>query len=159
MIRLKFFFSTVFISLFFVLPACNEPGTLLDQSTEISNHNWFYSNKIKTEVKITDTSVPYNLYFNLRHSADYRYSNIFVLVHETSPDHQTKTIRYEFKLANPDGEWLGNGSGNLYNYRLALKTNYRFPVKGTYVFTIEQNMRDNPLKEVADVGLRVEKAK
>lgn len=159
MIRVKLFLGTVFIGLFFVLTACNEPGTLIDQSTEIINHNWFYSNKIKTEVKITDTSVPYNLYFNLRHSADYRYSNIFVLVHETSPDHQTKTIRYEFKLANPDGEWLGNGSGNLYNYRLALKTNYRFPVKGTYSFTIEQNMRDNPLKEVSDAGLRVERAK
>jgi gliding motility-associated lipoprotein GldH len=159
MIRLKLLFTTVFIGVFWAISACNEPGTLLDQSTAISNHNWFYNNKTKTEVKITDTSVPYNLYFNLRHSADYRYSNIFILVHENSPDHHTKTIRYEFKLANPDGEWLGNGSGNLYNYRLALKTNYRFPAPGTYSFIIEQNMRDNPLRKISDVGLRVEKAK
>jgi gliding motility-associated lipoprotein GldH len=159
MIRIKLLLSTVFIGLFFILPACNEPGTLLDQSTEIVNHTWFYSNKIKTEVKITDNTVPYNIYFNLRHSANYRYSNIFVLVHQTNPAHQTKTIRYEFKLANPDGEWIGNGSGNLYSYRLPLLTNYRFPAAGIYSFTIEQNMRDNPLREVADVGLRVEKAK
>ena len=159
MIRVKLFFSTVFIGLFFILPACNEPGTITDQNTEIENHNWSYANKIKAEVKIEDIVVPYNIYFNLRHSANYRYSNIFILLHQTSPDHQTKTIRYEFKLANPDGEWLGNGSGNLYSYRLPLQTNYRFPAKGTYSFTIEQNMRDNPLKEVADVGLRVEKAR
>jgi gliding motility-associated lipoprotein GldH len=159
MIRVKLLLATVFIGLFFILPACNEPGTLLDQSNEIVNHTWFYSNKIKTEVKITDNLVPYNIYFNLRHSANYRYSNIFVLVHQTNPAHQTKTIRYEFKLANPDGEWIGNGSGNLYNYRLPLLTNYRFPASGTYSFTIEQNMRDNPLREISDVGLRVEKAK
>lgn len=159
MTRVKLLLATVFISLFFILPACNEPGTIIDQNTELENHNWSYINKIKTDVKIEDTSVPYNIYFNLRHSAEYKYSNIFILLHQTSPNHQTKTIRYEFKLANPDGEWLGSGSGNLYSYRLALKTNYRFPIKGTYVFTIEQNMRDNPLKEVSDAGLRVERVK
>lgn len=159
MIRVKLFLTTLFISLFFIFLACNEPGTLIDQNTAISNHNWSYPTKIKTDVKIDDTSVPYNIYFNLRHSADYRYSNIFVLVHQINPDHKTHTTRFEFKLANPDGEWLGNGSGNLYSYRLLLHQNYYFPAKGTYSFTIEQNMRDNPLKEVADVGLRVEKAK
>lgn len=158
MIRVKLFLSALFISFFFILPACNEPGTLIDQNTDISNQNWTYFNKIKTDVKVDDTAVPYNIYFNLRHSSVYKYSNIFVLVHQTSPDHQTKTLRYEFKLANPDGEWLGNGSGNLYSYRLPLYTNYRFPAKGTYSFTFEQNMRDNPLREVADVGLRVERA-
>ncbi|MEX8549286.1 MAG: gliding motility lipoprotein GldH [Mucilaginibacter sp.] len=159
MIRLKYFLNTVFIGVFLVFSACNEPGTLIDQNTEISNHNWSYTDKIKTDVKITDNTQPYNIYFNFRHSADYRYSNIFVLVHQTNPNHQTKTTRYEFKLANPDGEWLGNGSGNLYSYRLPLQTNYRFPAPGTYSFTLEQNMRDNPLKEVSDVGLRVERAR
>lgn len=159
MIRLKLFLAALFIGIISTFPACNEPGTLIDQSTAINDHNWSYINKIKTDVKIKDTSVSYNIYFNLRHSANYKYSNIFVLVHQTTPDHQPKTIRYEFKLANPDGEWLGNGSGNLYSYRLALQTNYRFSTPGTYSFTIEQNMRDNPLREVSDVGLRVERAK
>jgi gliding motility-associated lipoprotein GldH len=159
MTRLKLFLAALFVGIILIFPACNEPGTLIDQNTEISNQNWYYLNRIKTDVKITDHTQPYNIYLNLRHSADYRYSNIFVLVHQTNPNHQTKTIRYEFKLANPDGEWLGNGSGNLYSYRLPLQTNFRFPTPGTYSFTVEQNMRDNPLKEVADVGLRVEKAK
>lgn len=159
MIRVKCFLTTVFTGIILVFLACNEPGTLIDQNTEIENHNWSYSNKLKTEVKITDQNIAYNIYFNFRHSADYRYSNIFILVHETNPAHQTKTTRFEFKLANPDGEWLGNGSGNLYSYRLPLQTNFRFPTSGTYTFTLEQNMRDNPLREVADVGLRVEKVK
>jgi len=159
MMWVKLFLAALFIGTISIFPACHEPGTLVDHNTEIENHNWPYSDKIKTEFKITDNSLPYNLYFNLRHTADYKYSNIFILVYETNPNHQTKATRYEFKLAQPDGGWLGNGSGNLYSYRLPLQTNYRFPSPGTYTFTLEQNMRDNPLTEVADVGLRVEKAK
>lgn len=159
MIRGKLLLAAIFIGLISTFPACTEPGTLVDQRTEISNQNWSYSNKIKTDVKVEDTSVLYNVYFILRHGAEYKYSNIFILMHQTTPDHHTKTIRYEFKLANPDGEWLGNGSGNLYSYVLPLYTNFRFPTKGNYTFTLEQNMRDNPLRGVSDVGLRVERAK
>jgi gliding motility-associated lipoprotein GldH len=53
---------------------------------------------------------------------------------------------------------LGSGSGNLYSYQIIFKTGQRFPAKGTYHFELEQNMRDNPLHEVSDMGIRVEKA-
>ena len=66
-------------------------------------------------------------------------------------------IRYEFTLANKDGDWLRKGSGNLYSYQMPFKTNYKFPAKGIYRFEIEQNIRDNPLHEISDVGIRVEK--
>jgi gliding motility-associated lipoprotein GldH len=45
----------------------------------------------------------------------------------------------------------------LYSYQVPFLIDYKFPVKGTYTFVIEQNMRDNPLREVNDVGIRVEK--
>jgi gliding motility-associated lipoprotein GldH len=60
-------------------------------------------------------------------------------------------------LANLEGEWQGTGSGNLRSHQLVLFKNYHFSQAGTYVFELEQNMRDNPLKEVSDIGLRVEK--
>jgi gliding motility-associated lipoprotein GldH len=137
---------------------CTDPNAILDQNTEIANHNWSYVNRVKYDVKIDDISVPYNLYFNIRVSGSYKYSNIFALLFQTSPGKKTHTTRYEFKLADKDGEWLGSGSGNLYSYQLPLRTQYKFPAKGTYHFEIEQNMRDNPLHEVIDAGLRVEKA-
>jgi gliding motility-associated lipoprotein GldH len=95
---------------------------------------------------------------NLRHTGDYKYSNIFILVHEISPEGKTITERKEVKLALPDGEWLGKGSGNLYSYQVLVKSKYRFAKKGNYVFQLEQNMRDNPLREVSDVGIRIELA-
>jgi gliding motility-associated lipoprotein GldH len=149
------------LSFFFVALAangCTDPNAIMDKNTEIENHNWSYANLVKYDVKIDDEKIPYTLYLNLRVTADYRYSNIFVLIHQTGPDGKSTITRYEFKLANTDGEWLGTGSGNLYSYQMPYISGIIFPKPGTYHFEIEQNMRDNPLHEVSDVGLRVEKA-
>ncbi|MES2279385.1 MAG: gliding motility lipoprotein GldH [Bacteroidota bacterium] len=138
---------------------CSDPKAVFDQNTAIVNHNWGYVNNIKYQVKIDDNSVPYNLYFNLRVTGDYKYANLFVLLHTSGPNQKADVMRYELHLANKTGEWLGSGSGNLYSYQIPFKTNIKFPAKGIYHFEIEQNMRDNPLREVSDVGLRVERAR
>ncbi|HEX8377059.1 MAG TPA: gliding motility lipoprotein GldH [Pedobacter sp.] len=133
-------------------------SSIVDVYKEISSRNWSYIKKVSIPVKIEDTGREYNLYMNLRHTADYRYSNIFVRIHQISPDGKKSTERKEFQLAYPDGEWLGSGAGNVYSYRLLFREKYKFASKGTYLFEFEQNMRDNPLREVRDVGMRVEVA-
>ena len=154
----KFLFGGLIALVLLLAQGCTDPNAVIDQNTAIANHNWSYVNRVKYDVKIDDISVPYNLYFNVRVSGSYKYSNMFALLRQTSPGKKTQITRYEFKLANKDGEWLGSGSGNLYSYQLPLRTRYIFPAKGVYHFEIEQNMRDNPLHEVIDAGLRVEKA-
>ena len=141
----------------FLLTACADTA-VVDQNQELKGHHWSYTNKISIPVVIEDTTQAYNLYMNLRHTGDYKYSNIFVLIHQAGPDGKRSTERKEFQLAYPDGEWLGSGSGNIYSYQLLFREHYRFPAKGKYIFTFEQNMRDNPLGEVTDAGLRVEPA-
>lgn len=136
---------------------CNEKA-VVDVNKEISSRNWSYIKKVSIPVKIEDVNTSYNLYMNLRHTADYKYSNIFVLIHQVNPGGKRTTERKEFQLAYPDGEWLGSGAGNLYTYQLLFREKYKFPVPGTYVFEFEQNMRDNPLREIRDVGMRVEPA-
>jgi gliding motility-associated lipoprotein GldH len=154
---LKFIFSSAAALMLFALQGCTDPAAVMDENVEISNQNWSYVNRLKFDVKIDDETLPYNLYLNLRVGGGYRYSNIYLLLLQKHAGKTAKT-RYQFTLANPDGEWLGSGSGNLYSYQLPLRRQYKFPAKGVYHFEIEQNMRDNPLHEVSDAGLRVEKA-
>lgn len=152
----RFIIATAFVLT--ALAGCTDSKAVFDQNTEIANRNWSYVNKIKYDVKIDDPSVLYNLYMNIRVTGDYKYANMFVLISQKDAAHpKPKVVRYEFKLANPDGEWLGQGTGNIYAYQTPFKTQYKFPAAGTYHFEIEQNMRDNPLHEVSDIGLRVEK--
>jgi len=140
------------------ITGCSDPNAVIDQNLVIPNNNWSYVNKIRNKVTIADETVPYDLYVNLRVTADYKYANLFVLIKQVNPDKKVSTNRYEFKLANADGEWLGDGSGSIYSYQVPFKKGYKFPAKGVYTFEIEQNMRDNPLREVTDVGMRVERA-
>ncbi len=140
------------------LSSCQDTQTVVDNNIEIAGHNWSYTEKVQIPAMIENAHLPYNLYVNLRLTSRYKYSNIFLLIHVTGPDGKKTTERKEFRLALPDGEWLGSGSGNLYSYQMPFKENYKFPVKGKYVIELEQNMRDNPLNSVTDAGIRIEKA-
>lgn len=159
LIRTLFGYGLLSCLIITVITGCTDPNRVMDENTSITNHNWSYGNKVKFDVQIDDPAAGYNLYLNVRVSADYKYSNMFVLVYQ-SGDSVKKAVatRYELKLASPTGEWLGKGSGSMYSYQIPFKTGYHFPAKGHYRFEIEQNMRDNPLRSVSDVGLRVEKA-
>ncbi|HXI00846.1 MAG TPA: gliding motility lipoprotein GldH [Sphingobacteriaceae bacterium] len=152
-------FLIAILSLSFGLSSCIRNDALVDTHQAIAGHHWSYLNKVQIPFQIEDTTPGYNILINLRHTADYKYSNIFFLVHILSPDGKRSTERKEFRLALPDGEWLGKGSGNIYSYQLPYKAGYRFNKKGRYVVILEQNMRNNPLREVTDAGLRLELAK
>jgi gliding motility-associated lipoprotein GldH len=127
---------------------------VIDSNVEIANRRWTYRNHISTLFEIKDNTKTYNIYFKLRHTADYKYANIFILAH-FKDGKKVVTKRYQYKLAKNDGEWLGSGSGNLFSYTLPMLTNYRFPRNGKFEIEIEQNMRDNPFLEVSDVGVFV----
>src|SRR6185312_2360290 len=94
---LKYLFPVLFSAMVLSCSGCSDPAAVIDQNTELTNNNWAYNNKINEVVKINDEHLAYNLYLNLRVTADYRYSNIFVLIHETGPDNKSKTTRLEFK--------------------------------------------------------------
>ncbi|RZK86937.1 MAG: gliding motility lipoprotein GldH, partial [Pedobacter sp.] len=53
------------------LSSCSD-GAIKDVFVNIPNGNWSYDRPIKTVVEITDTSKPYNLLINFRHTEDYR---------------------------------------------------------------------------------------
>jgi gliding motility-associated lipoprotein GldH len=140
--------------LILVMAGCNT-SNLIDTNVEMDQRNWSYAEKVKAAVGIKDNTKAFTLKFKLRHTADYRYSNIYILMHLSGPGLAKVTRRYEYKLAESDGQWLGKGSGNLYTYVLPLLSEYHFPQSGNYTIEIEQNMRDNPLREISDVGIIV----
>lgn len=137
-----------------ILASCND-NALTDTNIAIEGRAWDYGNQPHIEVDVADASQRYDLFVNLRHTDKYAYSNIFVLLHQQNPDGSRDTARVEMRLAAPDGRWLGQGSGAMFSHQHLIRSNYAFPDTGHYVFSIEQNMRENPLLEVSDVGIRI----
>lgn len=143
------------IVMIFLLASCTN-NNLVDTNEAVADNNWTYAKAAKATVEIKDVNKPYNFYFKLRHTSDYRYSNIYVMV-SIKGSGFNKSIRYEFKLATSSGEWLGKGSGDIYTNNFSLLNDYRFAKAGKYKIEIEQNMRDNPLIGISDVGITVSK--
>jgi gliding motility-associated lipoprotein GldH len=142
-----------------VMQACVNQNVKVDTYNAIPKQNWTYVNPVKATLNVTDSTQAYNIYVNFRHTADYKYANIWLRFHIIGPNQKDVPVRQEFQLAMPDGQWLGTGSGNLFTYQLIYKQNYKFASTGKYTLIVEQNMRDNPLKAVSDVGIYVELAK
>jgi gliding motility-associated lipoprotein GldH len=149
MSRLSLIFSL--FALTFVFQGCTD-NHLVDTNVTVAENNWAYAKSIKASMEIKDATKPYNVRFRLRHTATYRYSNLYIVMH-LKGNGLNKHTRYQLKLAKPNGEWLGKGSGDIYSHNFPLLTSYYFPKPGKYEIEIEQNMRDNPLVGVSDVGI------
>lgn len=129
----------------------------------IPQYKWAYNFQPVFEVNIEDTAALYNLYFIIRHTEAYPYGNIWMWVHTKEPGDTSflKKTRIEIPLAEKSGKWLGRGMGEIWEQRMPITRNDApmiFKKQGVYEIKFEQNMRINPLPEVLQVGLRVEKA-
>jgi gliding motility-associated lipoprotein GldH len=129
---------------------------IFEENKEIVTHNWNYKNPAVFDINITDTNKYCNVYINLRITGNYKYSNMFMWVTQTLPDKSTQRERMEFTLQDERGKWQGKGLGDIYQYQLQLQPRIKFKQKGIYIFSLEQNMRDEILANVVSTGVRVE---
>lgn len=133
---------------------------VFERTIAIPKHTWYHNNKPGFTFTITDTSAPYNLFVVLRHTDAYRYNNIWLSVGSKAPGEMIKFQRIDITLGNDATGWEGHGMDDIFELRKSI-TNGPVPFKkaGNYTFTIGQVMRENPLKNILNVGVRVEKVK
>lgn len=132
---------------------------LYEKTVPIPKHEWNSSFKPEFRFTIKDTTVPYRVYITLRHNDRYNYNNIWVNLFTQSPGDTIRQVQYELPLASKQG-WMGSGMGDIYDHRIAITPQDQdlyFRRSGEYVFTLEQVMREDPLQNVIDVGIRLEK--
>ena len=142
----------------FIASCLNSPVYQANES--IPKAAWAYSFKPTFQFDITDTAVRYAPYFLMRHTDAYPFSNIWVWVETKAPGDSTfQRVRLEVPLAERAGHWLGRGTGAIWEHRAPLTPDgaTRFTEPGRYTIRFEHAMRTNPLPEVLQVGLRVEK--
>ncbi len=59
-------------------------------------------------------------------------------------------------IANPDGSWAGKKSGTIVEQQLTFP-HRKFPQKGWYIFTFEQGVTEETVKEILDISYTVER--
>lgn len=129
---------------------------LYEKTVPIPGHAWKNSFRPSFHFEIRDTSSLYQLYLVLRHNEKYNYNNIYINLYVKAPGKDSIIkIQKDFVLATNEN-WKGTGIDDIYEHRIELGDPQTLKA-GDYQFTLEQIMREDPLKNIFDVGLRVEK--
>lgn len=144
------------------MTACTLTSDVFEKDVVIPRQQWEsgFRPKIDFTIRDKDTATLYNVYLVLRHTDAYNYNNLWIKGSVLQPgDSAVRSQRYDLTLATNDKGWLGNGMDDIYEHRVLIQPDTKFQKPGTYSFTIEQIMREDPLKHILNVGIRVEKAR
>jgi gliding motility-associated lipoprotein GldH len=132
-------FVFLFISVLF---ACNNPSYL-----EFKNfkNGWDKSKKLEFNIINDNINTPKDIFFVLRHNQDYPFSNIFLISELSFENKEIILDTFEFQLANPKGDWLGEKKISVVEHMLPYKSN--FILKDTNKLKIRTSMRLNDSSE------------
>jgi gliding motility-associated lipoprotein GldH len=150
--------SFLMLAAFFVITGCDWTAGVFEKNLDFKDHEWPASIKPDLVFDITDTVSLYNIYILIRHTDAYHFNNMYVRAIVNEPgETKTKTGDYDLQLATNGKGWIGTAMDDIYDARLLIQPETKFRKSGTYHITLEQLMREDPLKNVLSAGLRVER--
>ncbi len=147
----------------FLLLSCNSETVFSE--TQSLDGEWGADETVEFKLPQLDSLKKYNLFLNIRNTNQYKFNNLFLIVSMNFPHGKTITDTLEYRMANPDGSWLGQGIGDIKENKLWYKENVQFFEEGNYTVDIAHAMRNNgevegvtKLEGITDVGFSVEDA-
>jgi len=149
----------LFLLIIFLVASCDS-NRVFEKNTDIPNNLWIKEEKPHFEFEITDTSIDYNIYYNIRNAVSYPFYNLY-LTHYLKDSVGTliSTNLDELTLFNPKtGQPNGKGMGDIFDHRIPMLTKYKFDQPGKYTLEVEQFMRMDELPMIMAVGIRIEQS-
>jgi len=126
-------------------------------SISIASNGWDIQDTHDFSWEVTEASVKYEAYVDVRHTGDYPFSNLYLFVDLIYPNGKSRLDTIECVLADRRGKWHGTGLGDVLDNRVVYKSGFQFPSEGEYTLSITHGMRVNPLLGVMEVGFCLEK--
>jgi gliding motility-associated lipoprotein GldH len=148
-----FFLTGIFIS------GCGDKTRVYEQYADFENRYWLVGDTTEFEFEILQPADKYTLYGNIRNTVSYPNARLFFtyyLQDSTGNELEKKLVtRYLFdaKTGKPFGS---SGLGDIYDHRVELVRNYQFKYKGKYKIKLAQSTREDTLKGILAIGLRIE---
>lgn len=142
----------------FLLTGCDDTR-VQEANIDFADQTWKLADKVTIDFEIKDTTLRYNVYFNVRNSLDYPFARLFLnytLVNSKGVEIEKKMVvnnLFDQKTGEPFGQ---SGIGDLFDHQFPLLKNYKFHQTGLHKITFEQFMRKDTLEGVMAVGARVE---
>ena len=149
-------FVVLFLSLYSLLFSCT--STDFYNQYQIVDQKWEKEKEFYFTFEIEDNTSEYNFFIEIRNNNSYPYQNLWLFCSEEQPMGPILRDTIECMLADDFGKWYGTGM-SIYQLSIPIRTMYKFPYKGQYTFSLRQGMRNNQLKGIEEIGIRIEKTK
>lgn len=146
----------VWMVLVLTVAGCSKDGRkLYDEFQPVNVNGWSWTDAKSFTFTIPDSSYLYEVHCGLRITGSYNYSNIYLLYSLEGNGVAARNL-FQMTLSDNTGKWLGKGSSNLISYDHLMLANAKLK-PGKYTIRVAQNMRDEMLKNVSDIGIYVTK--
>lgn len=138
-----------------LLFACTDnEKELFSEFRSFPHAEWSQSDSLRFYVSIQDTVSYYDVFLELRNNNHYPFRNIWLFINYQTPLGEIRSDTLNAELADIYGKWYGKGI-NLYSYSFPYSFDIQYQDTGTYIYTIRQGMRQDPLSGISDIGLRI----
>lgn len=150
---IRFYVGILFLALF----ACNSKS-IYTKSITFENQSWSQDQNLGFDFNIADSEQQYNLFFDIDHSTDYPYENLYLRINTTFPDASTASDTLSIEMTGQQGQWMGKCSSEKCKLRVFLQQKVRFKDSGAHVISFEQFTRDDDLMGIDQVSFSIEKS-
>jgi len=144
-----------------LLVSCNS-NTIASDTMALPG-DWDKNVTVEFTIPPLDSLKKYDVFVTIRNTNEYRFNNLFLIASMDFPHGKTVTDTLEYRMANPDGTWLGTGLGSIKENKLWYKEGISFNEEGAYTIKIRHAVRNNgdvegvtKLEGITDVGYSVE---
>ncbi len=130
---------------------------LFEKQVPVPSQRWSYGFVPEFKFSINDTVSRFRIFAVIRHTDRYQFNNIWLRIGLKGPG--TDSVKYQnmnLQLAD-NKKWFGEGVDDIYEVRVLMNPGAVFKKAGDYTFSVAQIMRENPLPDIMNVGIRIEK--
>jgi gliding motility-associated lipoprotein GldH len=135
-----------------------DTDVVYEKSNPVNTYGWHMTDSLRYIVNIDDSMQRFDLSLGVRHRDIYDYTNLYVKVITKLPTGEVKSEVISLPLCDESGKWLGKCAGDICFARILLLKRTYFPIKGSYAFYVMHEMRQDKLKNILDISLRLEKS-
>ena len=153
----------VFVALVILVVCSSCDSNVVWSETRSMGGTWDKQQEVVVTVPPLDSVKNFNVFINLRNTNDYPFNNLFLIAAIEFPHGKTITDTLEYKMAYPNGEWMGEGIGSVKENKLWLREQIQFSENGNYNIILTQAVRNNgetegvsQLPGITDVGISIE---
>ncbi|MEA4919125.1 gliding motility lipoprotein GldH [Proteiniphilum sp.] len=146
----------LFIGLLFAILTSCAGGETYSRFYHIENGKWYRDSLLFFSLdSLTAFGIRYDVTVELATNRSYPYRDLWLLIDQNLTDSLVCTDTIRCLLADTHGKWLGSSAGGLNQLSLPYRTFITRDSVTNYRLTIRQGMKDELLRGVEKVGIKM----